>query len=57
MFIAHLRQRLRQYTIVNEFKRGRTSTCDASYSGRPIEAATPEIIEKSTILSESARAC
>ena len=33
------------YNWVNEFKRG-TSTCDASRSGRPIEAATPEIIDK-----------
>jgi len=31
---------------VNEFKRSRTSTCDASRSGRPIEAATSEIIDK-----------
>ncbi|KAG5329130.1 SETMR methyltransferase, partial [Acromyrmex charruanus] len=30
------------YNWVNEFKRGRTSTCDAS----PIETATPEIIDK-----------
>ena len=36
------------YNWVNEFKRDRTSTCDAcvSRSGRPIEAATPEIIDK-----------
>jgi len=26
--------------------RGRTSTCDAPPSGRPTEAATPEIIDK-----------
>jgi len=31
---------------VKEFKRDRISTCDASRSGRPIEAATPEIIDK-----------
>jgi len=34
------------YNWVNEFNRGRTSTCDASRSGCPIEAATPEIIDK-----------
>jgi len=34
------------YNWVNEFKRGHISTCDASRSGRPIEAATPEIIDK-----------
>ena len=34
------------YKWVNEFKRGRTSTCDAPRSGRPIEVATPEIIDK-----------
>ncbi|KAG5313374.1 GVQW3 protein, partial [Acromyrmex insinuator] len=34
------------YNWVNEFKYGRTSTCDAPYSGRPIEAATSEIIDK-----------
>ncbi|KAG5342012.1 GVQW3 protein, partial [Acromyrmex heyeri] len=34
------------YNWVNEFKRGRTSTCDTLCSGRSIEAATPEIIDK-----------
>ena len=34
------------YNWVNEFKCGRTSTCDALHSGRPIEVATPEIIDK-----------
>ena len=34
------------YNWVNEFKRGHTSTCDALRSRRPIEAATPEIIDK-----------
>ena len=34
------------YNWVNEFKRSRTSTCDAPYLGRPIEAATSEIIDK-----------
>ncbi|KAG5313929.1 SETMR methyltransferase, partial [Acromyrmex insinuator] len=34
------------YNWVNKFKRGRTSTGDAPRSGCPIEAATPEIIDK-----------
>jgi len=34
------------YNWVNEFKRGHTFTCNAPCSGRPIEAATPEIIDK-----------
>ena len=34
------------YNWANEFKCGRTSTCDAARTGRPIEAATPEIIDK-----------
>ena len=34
------------YNWVNEFKRDRTSTCDTSRSGHPIEDATPEIIDK-----------
>jgi len=29
-----------------EFRCGRTSTSDVSHSGRPIEAVTPEIIDK-----------
>ena len=44
--IAHLHQRLQLYNWVNEFKRGRIFTCDAPRSERPIEAATPEIINK-----------
>ena len=31
---------------MGEFKCDRTSTCDAPRSGRTIEAATPEIIDK-----------
>ena len=38
------------YSWVNEFKRNRTSTCDATRSGCPIEAVTPEIIARATIL-------
>ena len=34
------------YNWVNEFKRGCTFTCDASCSGCPIKAVTPEIIDK-----------
>jgi len=34
------------YNWLNKFKRGRTSTCNAPRSGRPIKAATPEIIDK-----------
>ncbi|KAG5347600.1 SETMR methyltransferase, partial [Acromyrmex charruanus] len=36
----------KEIKAVNEFKRSRTSTCDALRSGRPIEAVTPEIIDK-----------
>jgi len=52
MFIASAAAFETVYNWVNEFKRGRTSTCDAPRSGRSIEAATPEIIDhrKSTIL-------
>jgi len=52
MFIASAAAFETVYNWVNEFKHGRTSTCDAPRSGRPIEAATPEIIDhrKSTIL-------
>ena len=31
------------YNWMNEFKRGRTSTCDASHSGRPIETVTKSV--------------
>ena len=34
------------YNWVNKFKHGRIFTCDAPRSGRLIEAATPEIIDK-----------
>jgi len=34
------------YNWVNEFKHGHTSICDAPHSGRPIEAATPEMNDK-----------
>ena len=63
MFIVHLQAFAAVYNWVNEFKRSRTSTYDASRSGRPIEAATPEIIDKihdtdlTESTSESARAC
>jgi len=43
MFIAHLHHIATVYNWVNDFKRGRTSTCDAPH---PIEAATSEIIDK-----------
>jgi len=33
------------YNWVNEFKHGCISICDAPRLGRPIEAATPEIID------------
>jgi len=61
-FIAHLHQHLR--IQLSEFKHGRTSTYVVPRSGRPIEAATSEIINKihDIVLtdqrwSESARAC
>jgi len=38
------------YNWMNEFKRGRTFTCDTPRSGCPIEAATPEIIDKVHVL-------
>ena len=34
------------YNWVNEFKCGRTSTKDEPRSGRPVEASTPEIVNK-----------
>ena len=34
------------YNWMNEFKTSRTYTCDTPRSGRPIEAATSEIIDK-----------
>lgn len=34
------------YNWVNEFKRGRISTSDAERPGRPIEATTPEMMDK-----------
>ena len=46
MFIASAPAFAIVYNWVNEFKRGRTSICDAPCSGRPTEAATPEIIDK-----------
>jgi len=46
MFIVSASAFATVYNWVNEFKRGRTSTCDALRSGRSIEAATPEIIDK-----------
>lgn len=47
--VETLRDKAPSYSMVKtwcaDFKRGRTSTEDASRSGRPREAATPEIIE------------
>ena len=42
------------YNWVNEFKRGRTSTCNAPRSRRSIEASTSEIIDKvhDTVLTD-----
>jgi len=34
------------YNLGNEFKRGHTSTKDKHRSGRPVEATTPEMINK-----------
>ena len=34
------------YNGVNEFKRGRSSTIDKNRSGSPVEATTPEMIDK-----------